>query len=115
MVTVLDIVNTLNANVLCGESRLTEMVESAFASDLMSDVLTLDTDNMLLITGLANLQVIRTGEMSDVPFVVFVRGKKVTEEMLQLAKENDMVLMECEQSMFRTCGLLFDLGINPVY
>lgn len=113
--TVLDIVNALNANVLCGESRLTEMVESAFASDLMSDVLTLDTDNMLLITGLANLQVIRTVEMSDVPFVIFVRGKKVSEEMLHLAKENELVLMECEQSMFKTCGLLFGLGINPVY
>jgi len=115
MVTVLDIVNKLNANVLCGDSRLTEKVESAFASDLMSDVLTIDTDNMLLITGLANLQVIRTGEMSDIPFVVFVRGKKVTTEMLELAKEIDMVLLECELSMFKTCGLLFNMDINPVY
>lgn len=115
MVTVLDIVDRLKANVLCGESRLTEKVDSAFASDLMSDVLTLDTDNMLLITGLANLQVIRTGEMSDIPFVVFVRGKKVTKEMIDLAKETDMVLLECQQSMFKTCGLLYEMGINPVY
>lgn len=115
MITVLDVVKRLNANVLCGEDRLGEKVDFAFASDLMSDVLTLDTDNMLLITGLANLQVIRTGEMSDVPFVVFVRGKKASQEMVDLAKETDMVLLECEQSMFRTCGLLFDMGINPVY
>lgn len=115
MVTLLDVVNRLNASVLCGESRLAEKVESAFASDLMSDVLTLDTENMLLITGLANLQVIRTVEMSDVPFVIFVRGKKVSVDMLELAKENDMVVMECEQSMFKTCGLLFSMGINPVY
>ncbi len=115
MVRLLDVVNKLNANVLCGETRLAEKVESAFASDLMSDVLTLDTENMLLITGLVNLQVIRTLEMSDVSFVVFVRGKKVSSDMLELARENNIVVMECKQSMFKTCGLLFDLGISPVY
>jgi hypothetical protein len=50
----------------------------AFASDLMSDVLTLKNDNLVLITGLATLQTIRTAEMADINCIIFVRNKKVS-------------------------------------
>ncbi len=55
-------------------------IEFAMASDLMSDVLTLDTVNTMLITGLANLQTIRTAEMSDVHCILLARNKKSTPE-----------------------------------
>jgi len=115
MITVLEIVEKLGARVVCGKDRLQEKIAVAFASDLMSDVLTLDTENMLLVTGLCNLQVIRTAEMSDVSFILFVRGKCVTDGMSKLACENDMLILECDYSMFRACGELFKIGVNPVY
>jgi len=115
MIKVKDIVENLNARVICGEDRLSENIAVAFASDLMSDVLTLDTENMLLVTGLSNLQVIRTSEMSDVSFILFVRGKRVNDDMLRLAIDNNMLIVECEYSMFRACGELYKLGVKPVY
>jgi hypothetical protein len=90
-------------------------VDAAFASDLMSDVLTLKDDHVLLITGLTNTQTIRTAEMSDIHCVVFARNKKVSEEMLELARENDMIVLECRYSVFKTCGLLFTAGLSPVF
>ena len=72
---------------VCGQDRLDENVDYAFASDLMSDVLTIKTDDFLLITGLANVQSVRTAEMSDVEYILFVRGKNVTEEMSALAED----------------------------
>jgi hypothetical protein len=48
-------------------------VQCAFASDLMSDVLTLDCNGVLLVTGLCNMQTIRTAEMADVSCILFVR------------------------------------------
>lgn len=89
--------------------------EMAFASDLMSDVLTLKNDNLLLITGLSTLQTIRTAEMADINCIVFVRNKKVTPEMAGLAAEIGIDIVECRYSMFKTSGLLFTSGINPVY
>ena len=83
-----DIVQLLGAACICGEEHLEAPIRHAFAADLMSDVLRLNTENMLLITGMANLQVIRTAEMSDIPFILFVRDKKVTPEMKELAQEN---------------------------
>ena len=81
----------------------------------MSDVLRLNTEDLLLITGMANLQVIRTAEMSDIPFILFVRGKNVTSEMEKLAKENGIMLLQCKQSMFKVCGELYKAGLPPVY
>lgn len=71
-----DIVQLLKASVICGDQHLECEIKRAFAADLMSDVLRLNTEEMLLITGLANLQVIRTAEMSDINFILFVRDKK---------------------------------------
>ena len=110
-----EVMKVLNARILCGEENLNLEVESAYSSDLMSDVLTLENGNLLLITGLANTQAIRTAEMSDIKHIVIVRNKKATGEMIELARENGMTLMECNGTMFRASGLLFNAGLKPVY
>ncbi len=89
--------------------------ELAFASDLMSDVLTLRNDNVVLLTGLATMQTIRTAEMADINCIIFVRNKKVSQEMVELANESGIDLIECRYSMFRTSGLLYQAGLKPVY
>ena len=110
-----DVVALLDAKVICGSGELERVMEFAFASDLMSDVLTLKNDNLLLLTGLANLQTIRTSEMSDINNIIFVRNKKATDEMIELADENKMVLIECGYSMFKTSGLLYNAGLKPLF
>lgn len=110
-----DIIKLLDAKCLCGKQHLGRTIKHAFAADLMSDVLRLNTDDMLLITGMTNVQVIRTAEMSDIPFILFVRGKSVNDEMLELAKESGILLLQCRQSMFRVCGELYKAGLPPVY
>jgi predicted transcriptional regulator len=109
------ITELLNGKVVCGEEFLDRCVNSVFASDLMSDVLTLRSDDLLLMTGLGNVQTIRTAEMSDINTIIFVRNKKVNEEMLKLAAENDMVLIECPYSMFKASGILYQAGLEPIY
>ncbi|MBP5516265.1 MAG: hypothetical protein J6X86_04860 [Bacteroidales bacterium] len=112
--TIREISKLLNATVCIGEERLDEEVETAFASDLMSDVLTLK-DTPMLITGLCNVQTIRTCDMATLDIIVVVRNKKVTDDMLELAEDNDMVILSCPFSMFKACGLLYDAGIKPLY
>ena len=114
VMTLREIVKTLNATVYLGEERLDEDVTNAFASDLMSDVLTLK-ETPMLITGLCNVQTIRTCDMATLDIVVFVRNKKPTADMIELAEDNDMVLVGTSYSMFKTCGLLFDAGVQPLY
>lgn len=110
-----EVVALLNARVYGDEQMLENEVEFAFSSDLMSDVLTVKTQNVLLLTGLANIQSLRTAEMSDVVNVIYVRGKKATDDMKELAEENGILLMECDYSMFRASGILYKAGIKPIY
>ena len=105
----------VGAEVVCGEALLDTDIEFAFSSDLMSDVLTVQCDKLLLITGLANLQAIRTAEMSDIPCVLFVRNKPITEEMIELAEESDIVVLRSQRSLFYVTGELYKAGLKPVF
>lgn len=100
---------------VCGDSDNPMNFRYGFACDLMSDVLMLDADELLLVTGLCNTQTIRTAEMSDVKCILFVRDKKATPEMIELAEQNGIVLLESPYSMFRAVGLLAKEGIEPIF
>lgn len=110
-----EIARLLNANVVSGQQFLDREAEYAFSSDLMSDVLTVEMSKIVLITGMANIQAMRTAEISDALAVILVRNKKASAEMLEIASQNEMVLMEFSGSMFRASGILYNAGLKPVY
>jgi len=112
--TVRDMVNLLQANVLCGDDRLEKQVYTAFCSDLMSDVLAFVNEKTVLITGLVNPHVIRTADMLDLKCLIFCRGKVPPEDILSDAQELGMTVITTRQTAFTTCGLLYDAGLRGV-
>ena len=102
----------LNAKLLCGEEHLDNEVASACCSDMMSDVLAYVKDQGLLVTGLINPQVIRTANMMDMICIVFVRGKKPTEEMVELAEECGIAVMCTDKRAFEASGILYAAGLS---
>ena len=101
----------LSAEILTGENNLDKEVLSACGCDLMSDVLAFVKDQALLLTGLVNSQVVRTAEMMDMKAIVFVRGKTPSEEILSLAKEAGIVVMNTDLPLYLSCGLLYNNGL----
>ena len=101
----------LEAEVLCCEENLENHVYSACGCDLMSDVLAYVKDQAVLLTGLVNQQVIHTAEMMDMVCIVFVRSKKPTPEMLELAKESGIVILSTNKRLYEACGLLYSNGL----
>jgi len=77
--------------------------------------LKVERENVLLITGLANLQAIRTSEMSEINCIVFARDKKIGNDIIELARENGIVLIESPFSVFRISGELYSAGIKPLF
>ncbi len=102
----------LEARVLCGETRLAEEISEVFASDMMSDVLACPDEIHCLLTGLINQQVIRTADMMDIGLVVFVRGKCPPEEVVEMARQRDMVVLLTSCRMFSACGRLYGAGLG---
>lgn len=107
------IASLLEAEVLCCEHHLDSEVNSACGSDMMSDVLAYVKDQAVLLTGLVNAQVIRTADMMDMRCIVFVRNKKPSAEMLDLAKESGIVVMTTQRRMYEACGILYFNGLRP--
>lgn len=109
-----DITNLVNAKILCGADQLARIdVPRAYACDLMSDVLALCSPGAILITGLTNIQIVRTTQMLDIPGVIFVRGKTPMKDTISLAEESGIALIVSNMSMFQVCGLLYEKGIKP--
>lgn len=103
----------LNAQVACGEELMdSEASTTAYASDMMSDVLAFVTDQDVLLTGLVNEQVIRTAAMLDMRCVILVRGKQPTSGMLQLAKQNSIAILTTGFNLYESCGNLFSNGLR---
>ncbi|MDD3140495.1 MAG: DRTGG domain-containing protein [Lachnospiraceae bacterium] len=101
----------LDATVLYGEDLLNRDATFVFSSDMMSDVLAFARDQSVLITGLCNPQVVRTAEMLDIVCIIFVRGKRPNEQILQLAKEKKIAVLGTTHHMFTTCGILYNNGL----
>lgn len=97
-------------------SSTPHLFEYTFASDLMSDILRATrNETSMMITGLATVQAIRTAEMAGISCVILARDKKVTDDMLQLAVENDISLIASPLTLFEISGRLYNNGIKPVY
>ena len=107
-----EIASLLSADVLSGEQMLEEEVQSACGSDMMSDVLAYVKDQGVLVTGLVNPQVIRTAMMMDMRCIVFVRSKRPTPDMLDLAKEHHICVLASGSRMYEACGKLYANGLG---
>ena len=110
--TIREIAETLDATWLCCEEEGDRVLRTAFASDMMSDVLAFVKEQAVLLTGLVNPQVVRTAEMMDMKVIVFVRGKVPGDAILDLARELDIVVLKTELEMFTSCGKLYQAGLR---
>ncbi len=107
-----EIAQLLGAEILCCHEEADSEVNSACGSDMMSDVLMYVKNQAVLLTGLMNVQAIRTAEMMDMRCIVFVRNKKPTPDMIELARENGIVIMTSSLRMFEACGILYHNGLG---
>ena len=105
------VIKILDCQVIVGEDKLDTEVMVGCGCDLMSDVLSFIKPEAMLLTGLNNPQTIRTAEMSEVKVVCLVRNKKPNNDMVALARENEIILLATFLPMFEACGKLYKNGL----
>lgn len=108
------IADVIGADIIYGADNYRELdITKAVAADLMSEVMLGTEAGSLIITGLINPQVVRTAEMLDIFAVLFIRGKRIPETILELAKDRNITVLRTEMTMFEVCGRLYSEGITP--
>jgi predicted transcriptional regulator len=112
--TLKEVKELLQAEVINGKDRLDLEITFAGGSDLMSDVLAFGKPGILLLTGLSNSQSVRTANIIDAKAIVYVRGKKPDERGIEIAKEKGIPLLSTKYMMYTACGLLFSRGLPAV-
>ena len=110
--TIREVKEILNARLHTPGADLDVQVHAACGSDMMSDVLAYVKDQAVLLTGLNNPQVVRTAEMMDMVCIVFVRGKRPSPEVLELAEQRGIAVLATQRTMFSACGILYQAGLR---
>jgi predicted transcriptional regulator len=89
-------------------------IEAVVASDGMSEILAFYRPNALMLTGLTNIQSVRTAVVADVNAIVYVRGKRPPQKVLDLACEKEIPVLVTALGMFECCGILYQAGLEEV-
>jgi len=109
--TLQEIKEILSAQVIVAPRDFQMNIKMGCGCDLMSDVLAFTKEESLLLTGLTNLQVVRTAEMANVIALVFVRGKEPDRETIALAMEKNIPVLLTDLPMYEACGRLYRSGL----
>jgi hypothetical protein len=94
--------------------------DTVCACDMMSELLAImnqtrrQNRGIILLTGLANPQVIRTSELVDIRLIVFLRDKKPAMETLELARKCGITIMSTPHTMYKSCGILYEQKVKDI-
>lgn len=112
-----DIIEQLPAHVVHRSSDFPgKPLRHVVASDLMSDVLVADFDDVIIVTSLASEQTVRTADIVGARGVLLVNDKLPQPAMKVLAEQQDLTLLSTPLSMFEACvalGRLLALTPEP--
>ena len=110
--TLVEIRVLLECAVLTGEDSLSREVGTVVASDGMSEILAFAHPGALMVTGLTNIQSVRTADIANVIAMVYIRGKRPDEKAIAVAKEKNIPLLATGLGMFDVCGILREAGLK---
>ena len=93
---------------MAGDAMSDRHVGLPVASDLMSDVLLVDADDILLLTSLASDQAIRTAHIVGAMGVVVHDSKPLPSTMIEVARQLKIPLVSAPLSKYESCVRLHE-------
>jgi predicted transcriptional regulator len=106
-----EIADALGCEVLTPIDNSVE-IEDVAAADGMSEILAFARPGALMVTGLTNIQSVRTALVADSRAILYVRGKRPPEAVLQLARQTGIPVLVTRLGMFESCGVLYAAGLR---
>ena len=112
--TLAEIQTLLQCEILSGSDNLALDLTQVVASDGMSEILAFARSRELMITGLTNIQSIRTADIAGVSAVIYCRGKLPDKKVIEFARQKHIPVLVTKMGMFDICGVLYNRGLKGV-
>ena len=87
-------------------------VEGVFISDMVSDIVAGATAGNILMTIQMHKNLIATANLVDVSSIIFVRGKKPLDDVIELANRAKISLFTSDLDSWKLAIKLHELGIE---
>ncbi len=79
-----------------------EDIQAGFTSDLLSDVMGNAPEDSVLITIQAHKNTIACCSLAGITAIIICSGRKVPEDMIEAAKEEDIAIFSTKENQFET-------------
>ncbi len=87
-------------------------IGGVYISDMVSDIITGAKANQILVTLQTHKSLIAAGNLADVAAIVFVRGRKPAEDVVELAGKAGIGLFATELDTWSIATKMYELGIR---
>ncbi len=104
-----EIIKPLKGEVLVGNEFLDKEIKGGFAGDMLSFVLAKAKEKDVWLTIQTHINIIPVAVMKGIPAIIFVSSKNCEEDVKVKAKEEEVILIKTEYSLFEASGILYNL------
>jgi hypothetical protein len=107
--TIKQILDKIPIKILTQGSDLTTPIESAYSSDLLSQVLAKANHRDIWITVQTHATILGIASIKQVPCILFTEGLLPCVEVITKAEQEGIVLLACESTTFEVGGKIYQL------
>lgn len=101
-------IEDLGFTCVAGENLLNRKPESAYVSDLLSDVMGKAKADMVWVTSQTHKNIIAVASLKDLAAIIVVNERVVAQDVIDQANEEEVVIISSGLAAFETVGLLYD-------
>jgi len=111
-VTLKEISEALNLEVLCGKELLEREIQGGYVSDLLSDVMAMAKKGSIWLTLQCHPNIIAVAVLKQLAGIVIVNKKKPEQATLSKAVAKGVPVLFCHYPAFETVGKLYNMGVS---
>jgi DRTGG domain. len=102
------LIEALNFECLSGKTLLDKIPQSAYASDLLSDVMGKAQAGMLWVTSQVHKNIVAVASLKELSAIIVVNERKVDPEVIEHAESEGVVILASGMPAFETAGMLYE-------
>jgi serine kinase of HPr protein (carbohydrate metabolism regulator) len=109
MMTIKQLTELLPIEVLTKNADLDTAIESAYSSDLLSQVLAKACHRDVWITVQTHATILGIASIKQIPCILFTEGLRPCAEVITKAEQESIILLACQTTSFQVGGEIYKL------